>query len=99
MINFIQKRGKVMSLKEERLSLIEKFGKSPKNTGSSEVQIALLTERIKKLMIHLGLHKKDLHTRRGLHLLISKRKKLLNFIKRKDFNQYKNLITSLNLRK
>lgn len=83
-------------LKQE---LVQKYGKNPQDTGNISVQIALLTERISYLAEHLKIHKKDFHTKRGLLLLISQRKKVINYLKRKDHNQYKDLIQSLGIRR
>ncbi len=69
------------------------------DTGSPEVQIALWTERIHHLTAHLEVHKKDHHSRRGLLRMVGNRRSLLDYLKRKDFERYKSLISSLNLRK
>ncbi|MBZ4643843.1 MAG: small subunit ribosomal protein [Deferribacteres bacterium] len=79
--------------------LIEKFKKHDSDTGSPEVQVALLTERIKQLTEHFATHKKDFHSRKGLLMLVGKRRKLLDYLKRKDYNRYKELIDTLGLRK
>ena len=85
--------------KEKKEELIGKFEKHSKDTGSSEVQIALLTERINTLADHFKKHKKDHHSRRGLLMLINKRRKLLSYLKRTDEDKYANLIKELGLRK
>jgi small subunit ribosomal protein S15 len=79
--------------------IIEEFAKNKSDTGSPEVQIALLTERIKKLTEHLKLHNNDVHSRRGLLSMVSKRRRLLNYILKKDNKRYKDLISKLNLPK
>ncbi len=85
--------------KEVKQKSIEKFRQSEKDTGSSEVQIAVLTERIKNLTEHFKTHKKDNHSRRGLLLMVSQRKKLLNYLRRVDFDKYAKVIQELELRK
>jgi small subunit ribosomal protein S15 len=85
--------------KEAKQATISKFQKSPTDTGSSEVQIALLTERIQNLTEHFKTHKKDNHSRRGLLLLVSQRKKLLNYLRRVDYEKYAKVIQELALRK
>ncbi|MCX7907998.1 MAG: 30S ribosomal protein S15 [Ignavibacteria bacterium] len=88
-----------MILKEQKLEIIKKFGGDVRNTGLPEVQIALLTARIQDITNHLNTHKKDNHSRRGLIKLVSKRKRLLNYLAKKDINRYRQIITELNLRK
>ncbi|MFH1361840.1 MAG: 30S ribosomal protein S15 [bacterium] len=84
--------------KEDKLGIIKKYGKKDKDTGSPEVQISLLTERINYLVEHLKMNKKDNHSRRGLLMLVSQRKKLLMYLQNKDISRYQNLIQSLGLR-
>jgi small subunit ribosomal protein S15 len=79
--------------------VIETFGKNSADTGSTSVQIALLTVRIKHLTEHMKLHKKDNHTGRGLKQHVEKRKSLIKYLKREDFKAYTNLVQSLGLRK
>ena len=79
--------------------IIEKFALHEGDTGSPEVQIALLTERINHLNEHLKLHKKDHHTRRGLLKMVGQRRGLLNYLKEKDIERYRAILASLNLRK
>jgi len=86
-------------LKEKKGKIIKKFRANKNDTGSAEVQIALLTERIKSLSLHLKTHKKDFHSRLGLLKMVSKRKKLLQYLMREDYDKYKKLIKSLKLRK
>ncbi len=85
--------------KEEKKGIIEKFKINERDSGSPEVQIALLTERIKKLTEHLKVHKKDFHSRVGLLKMIGKRRKLLRYLQEKDIERYKRLIQELGLRK
>ncbi|MFN3780972.1 MAG: 30S ribosomal protein S15 [Candidatus Kapaibacteriota bacterium] len=88
-----------MILQEQKAEIIKKYGGDIKNTGLPEVQIALLTARIQDITNHLNTHKKDNHSRRGLIKLVSKRKRLLNYLAKKDINRYRQIISSLNLRK
>ena len=78
---------------------IAKFGKNEKDTGSAEVQIALLTDRINHLTEHLKSHKKDHHSRRGLLMLVGKRRRFLDYIKANDVERYRSLIAELGLRR
>ena len=80
-------------------AIIEKYGRTPNDTGSPEVQIALLTERITLLTEHLKSHQKDHHSRRGLLNMVAQRRGLLNYLKNKDINKYRELIAELGLRK
>ena len=79
--------------------IIEKFGRNTEDTGSPEVQVALLTSRINHLTDHLRIHKKDHHSRRGLLKMVGQRKGLLNYIKNKDIVKYREIIAELGLRK
>ncbi|MCL2617840.1 MAG: 30S ribosomal protein S15 [Defluviitaleaceae bacterium] len=79
--------------------IIAKYGRKENDTGSPEVQVALLTERINHLTEHLKLHKKDHHSRRGLLKMVGQRKGLLGYIKAKDVVKYRELIAELGLRK
>ena len=83
----------------EKKEIISKYKVGDLDTGSSEVQIALLTERIKQLTEHFKLHKKDNHSRRGLISLVNRRRKLLDYLKKKDFSRYTSLIAELGIRK
>jgi len=78
---------------------IEKFKVHGSDTGSPEVQIALLTDRISHLTEHLKIHKKDHHSRRGLLLMVGKRRRLLNYVKNKDVQRYRGIIKELGLRR
>ncbi len=84
---------------ERKQELISKFGKADADTGSAEVQIAMLTERINDLTEHLRTHKKDHHSRRGLLMLVGRRRRFLNYLERKDLEGYRALIRELGLRK
>jgi len=86
-------------LQSQKQEIIKHFQKKELDTGSSEVQIALLTYRIKDLTEHFKIHKKDKHGQRGLVKLVSKRRKLLDYLKRKNLNGYTKLIGDLGLRK
>lgn len=79
--------------------IIAEFGANENDTGSPEVQVALLTERIKQLTEHLRLHPKDFHSRRGLLMMVGQRKGLLNYIKNKNILKYRELIAKLGIRK
>ncbi|MDR0630898.1 MAG: 30S ribosomal protein S15 [Holosporales bacterium] len=83
----------------KKQEIMKSFATHEGDVGSSEVQIAILTERIKNLTEHLKIHKKDLHTRKGLLGLVGKRRNLLDYLKRKDLTKYENLIKRLELRK
>jgi len=84
---------------ELKKEIINKFKLHDKDTGSPEVQIALLTSRIKYLTEHFKIHKKDHHSRRGLMKLVGRRRRLLNYLKKKDFERYQNIIKALGIRK
>jgi small subunit ribosomal protein S15 len=85
--------------KAEKTTLIEAYKLHEGDTGSPEVQIAILTNRINHLNEHLKIHKKDHHSRRGLLKMVGQRRGLLNYLKSKDIERYRALINSLNLRK
>lgn len=88
-----------LSIDKQRVSeLIKEYGKDDKDSGSAEVQVAILSERIKNLTEHLKVHAKDDHTRRGLRKLIGKRRGLLKYIKDRDINEYRELIKKLGIR-
>ncbi|HIC85766.1 MAG TPA: 30S ribosomal protein S15 [Desulfobacterales bacterium] len=84
---------------EAKKEIIERFKLHDKDTGSPEVQIALLSSRIKYLTEHFKVHKKDHHSRRGLLKLVGQRRRLLNYLKKKDIQRYKNVIRELGIRK
>ena len=79
--------------------IIKEYGKSDTDTGSTEVQVALLSRRIDHLTDHLKTHKKDHHTRRGLLMLVGKRKRLLQYLQNQDVQRYRDLIDNLGLRR
>jgi len=83
----------------KKQAVIKEFKTHSKDTGSTEVQIALLTERINILSQHFALHKKDKHSRRGLLMMVGKRRRLLNYLKKKDNKKYEDILNKLNLRK
>ncbi|HEX6415187.1 MAG TPA: 30S ribosomal protein S15 [Burkholderiales bacterium] len=83
----------------QKEQVVKQYQRSGKDTGSPEVQIALLTERINGLTEHFKTHVKDFHSRRGLLKLVSQRRKLLDYLKRKDADKYRDLIERLSLRK
>lgn len=84
---------------EAKKEVIEKFKLHESDTGSPEVQIGLLTHRILYLTDHLKIHKKDHHSRRGLLMLVGRRRRLLNYVKDKDVKRYRNIIETLGLRR
>ena len=84
--------------KERTAELMAEFGKNPQDSGSAEVQVAILSERIKNLTEHLKEHPKDHHTRRGLLMLVGKRRRLLVYINNRDVLEYRELIKKLGIR-
>lgn len=86
-------------VEEEKSGIIKEFGRNEKDTGSSEVQVALLTNRIGYLTGHFKTHTKDNHSRRGLLRMVARRRKLLTYLKNTNLESYKTLIKRLNLRK
>ena len=88
-----------MTTKERKAEIIKEYGKSEGDTGSPEVQIALLTERIRDLTEHLKVNQKDHHSRRGLLKMVGKRRALLEYLKKNDIEGYRNLIARLGIRK
>jgi small subunit ribosomal protein S15 len=85
--------------KARKNELVERFGESASDTGKTEVQVALLTERINQLTDHLRTHRKDHHSRRGLLMLVGKRRRLLNYLQHNDLERYRALIRELGLRR
>jgi small subunit ribosomal protein S15 len=85
--------------KDRKAELIGKYGRSPSDTGSAEVQVALLTERINELTEHLRGHSKDHHSRRGLLMLVGKRRRLLRYLESSDLERYRALVGELGLRR
>ena len=88
-----------MMRKEEKIAIIEKYATHPGDTGSPEVQIAVLTHRINDLNEHLREHKQDNHSRRGLLMMVGKRRSLLDYLAKKDINRYRACIAKLGIRK
>jgi small subunit ribosomal protein S15 len=85
--------------REEKQRIIKQFARHEYDTGSPEVQIALLTKRIADITEHLKVHKKDHHSRRGLLKLVGQRRRLLDYLRAKDINRYREILKELNLRK
>jgi small subunit ribosomal protein S15 len=85
--------------KDEKVKIIKKFAREKGDTGSPEVQIALLSAQIDKLTTHLKEHKKDVHSRRGLLSMVAKRRRLLTYLQKRDEARYKDLIKKLGLKK
>lgn len=83
----------------EKQQIVQEYGRGERDTGSPEVQVALLTARIKELTGHFQLHKHDHHSRRGLVRMVSSRRKLLDYLKGKDLERYRELIARLGLRR
>lgn len=88
-----------MLTNDKKKEIVEKFQVHETDTGSPEVQVAILTERIAQLTEHFRVHKKDHHSRRGLYKMIGHRRNLLNYIRKKDVNRYRELIQTLGLRR
>lgn len=87
-----------MIQKEKKQAVMTEYRTHESDTGSPEVQVAVLTERVRELTEHLKIHKKDFHSRRGLLKMVGRRRKLLQYLKDKDFNRYRSLIERLGLR-
>ena len=88
-----------LSVTRERVAeIVKEYGKNEQDTGSAEVQVAILSERIRNLTEHLKMHKKDHHTRRGLLMLVGKRRRMLVYIKNRDIEEYRALIKKLGIR-
>jgi small subunit ribosomal protein S15 len=85
--------------KEKKIEIIKDFGRTEKDTGSAEVQIALLTKRIQELTEHFKVNKKDHNSRRGLLKLVGQRRKMLNYLKKTDIEKYREILERLSLRK
>ncbi len=92
-------RKKVVLTTDQKKELIEQFKRHESDTGSPEVQVGLLTHRIQYLTEHLKIHKKDHHSRRGLLMLVGRRRRLLNYVKSKDVKRYRTIIENLGLRR
>jgi len=87
-----------MQTKERTAEIVKEFGGSDKNTGASEVQIALISDRVKYLTTHLQQNPKDNHTKRGLHVLLGKQRKLLKYLKNTKLESYRGLIAKLGIK-
>lgn len=85
--------------KEKKAEILSTYARADKDTGSTEVQVALLTERINHLTDHLRSHKKDNHSRRGLLIMVGKRRRLLNYLESNDIERYRQIIAKLGIRK
>lgn len=85
--------------RERKAEILSTYARADKDTGSAEVQIALLTERINELTGHLKIHNKDNHSRRGLLIMVGKRRRLLNYLESKDVVRYREIIAKLGIRK
>ena len=85
--------------KEQKAEIASKYGRGTNDTGSAEVQVAILTHSINQLTEHLKIHKKDHHSRRGLLLQVGQRRRLLSYLQRKDIEKYRQLIADLGLRR
>ena len=89
-----------MTITKEKIEVLTKeYGKDNNDTGATETQIAIMTERIRNITSHLKSNKKDHSSRRGLVILVSKRRKLLNYLRKTNFNGYKNILEQLKIRK
>ncbi len=88
-----------MISKEKKAEIIAEYGRAPGDTGSPEVQVALLTERIAELTAHLQEHPKDHHSRRGLLMMVGQRRGMLDYLKKNDIERYRSLIARLGIRK
>jgi small subunit ribosomal protein S15 len=91
--------GRMTMTQERKQELVAKFGETPADTGKTEVQVALLTERINELTEHLRTHSKDHHSRRGLLMLVGRRRRFLNYLQRTDLERYRTVIRELGLRR
>ena len=88
-----------MLSKEEKAKIVKDYARFEGDTGSAEVQVALLTATINKLTVHMQQNKKDFHSNRGLLMMVGKRRSLLEYLKREDVNRYRDLVAKLGLRK
>ena len=85
--------------REDKLEIVKKHGSNEKDSGKTEVQVAILTRRINDLTEHFNAHKKDHHSRRGLLMMVGKRRRLLDYLAGKDISRYRAIIKELNIRK
>jgi small subunit ribosomal protein S15 len=88
-----------MVSKEKKLEIMKKYGKNEKDSGTAEVQIAILTDNINSLTPHFSTHKKDVHSRTGLLKMVGKRRRLLDYLMKKDITRYRAIIEKLQIRK
>ena len=88
-----------MITKEKKAAIIAEYGKNPQDTGSTQVQVAILTARINELTEHLKANHKDHHSRRGLFKMVGRRRNLLNYLQKKDIERYRAIIAKLGIRK
>ena len=88
-----------MLTKEEKAQIVKDYARFEGDTGSAEVQVALLTAQINKLTVHMQKNKKDFHSNRGLLMMVGKRRSLLEYLKKEDVNRYRDLVARLGLRK
>ncbi len=95
----LRRSNKMSITKERKNELVIEFGENAQDTGNTKVQVAILTERIRNLTEHLKINKKDHHTRRGLLMLVGKRKGLTDYLKSNDIETYRSLIAKLGIRK
>ena len=84
--------------KERKAELVAEFGNNPQDTGNPKAQVAIMTERIRELTEHMKSHPKDFHTRRGLLMIVGRRRRLLSYIKKRDIMEYRELIGKLGIR-
>jgi small subunit ribosomal protein S15 len=94
----IKKKGEKMISKEVKQEIVKKYGSTPADSGKAEVQIVLISTRVKDLTQHLIANKKDNHSRRGLRLMLGKRSKMLKYLKKSDIERYRSLIKDLELK-
>ena len=94
-----EKGEKEMLSKAEKAQIVKEYARFEGDTGSVEVQVALLTATINKLTVHMQSNKKDFHSNRGLLMMVGKRKSLMDYLKREDVNRYRDLVSKLGLRK
>jgi small subunit ribosomal protein S15 len=96
----VKKKGGIVKMtKERKTEVLQTYAREKNDTGSAEVQVAILTERINELTGHLRIHKKDNHSRRGLLVMVGKRKRLLRYLENKDVQRYRDIIAKLGIRK
>mgnify|MGYP001229238540 FL=1 len=99
LVKIFQILGGIIMAMRTKQEIVAEFGKNPQDSGSAEVQVAILTERINHLTGHLKFHFKDVHSRAGLLKMVGKRRRLLNYIKGRNIEEYRTLIEKLGIRK